>query len=81
MLSLSALLAWLGLTLVGYLSLLWRLLPDRHALLPKLAFAPLFINLGHGQNAFLTVTLLGWGLILLPRLVPAGQGLTGGSGL
>ncbi|NCA89172.1 MAG: DUF2029 domain-containing protein [Gammaproteobacteria bacterium] len=64
---LPALLAWLGLTLVGYLSVLWRLLPDRRALLPMLAFAPLFINLGHGQNAFLTVTLLGWGLILLPR--------------
>ena len=64
---LPALLAWLGLTLVGYLSVLWRLLPDRRALLPMLAFAPVFLNLGHGQNAFISVTLLGWGLILLPR--------------
>lgn len=64
---LPALLTWQGLTLVGYLSALWRLLPERRALLPMLAFAPVFLNLGHGQNAFLSVTLLGWGLILLPR--------------
>jgi alpha-1,2-mannosyltransferase len=63
----AALAAWLGLTLAGYLTALWRLLPDRRALLPMLAFPPLFINLGHGQNAFLSAALLGWGLLLLPR--------------
>ena len=63
----AALVAWLGLTLAGYLTALWRLLPERRALLPLLAFPPLFINLGHGQNAFLSAALLGWGLVLLPR--------------
>ena len=64
---LPALLAWLSLGLLGYLSVLWRLLPERRALVPMLAFTPVFINLGHGQNAFLSVTLLGWGLIFLSR--------------
>ena len=63
----AALATWLGLTLAGYLTALWRLLPERRALLPLLAFPPLFINLGHGQNAFLSAALLGWGLLLLPR--------------
>ncbi len=63
----AALAAWLGLTLAGYLTALWRLLPERRALLPIVAFPPVFINLGHGQNAFLSAALLGWGLLLLPR--------------
>ena len=63
----AALVAWLGLTLAGYLTAIWRLLPEGRALLPMLAFPPLFINLGHGQNAFLSAALLGWGLVLLPR--------------
>ena len=63
----AALATWLSLTLAGYLTALWRLLPDRRALLPMLAFPPIFINLGHGQNAFLSAALLGWGLLLLPR--------------
>lgn len=63
----AALAAWLGLTLAGYLTALWRLLPEGRALLLMLAFPPLFINLGHGQNAFLSAALLGWGLLLLPR--------------
>lgn len=63
----AALAAWLGLTLAGYLTALWRLLPEGRALLLMLAFPPLFINLGHGQNAFLSAALLGWGLVLLPR--------------
>lgn len=64
---LPALAAWLGVTLIGYLTALCRILPDQRALLPIAAFAPIFINLGHGQNGFLSGALLGWGLILLPR--------------
>lgn len=64
---LPALSTWLGLTLAGYLTALWGLLPDRRALLPMLAFPPVFINLGHGQNAFLSAALLGWGLMQLPH--------------
>jgi len=64
---LSALNTWLAMTFGGYLSLLWAMLPRREALVPILAFPPVFINLGHGQNAFLTTALMGWGLILLQR--------------
>lgn len=64
---LPSLTTWLALTFCGYLSLLWSMVPSRRALVPILAFSPVFINLGHGQNAFLTTALLGWGLILLPR--------------
>jgi hypothetical protein len=62
---LSALYVWIGITLVGYLTALWRLLPDRRALVPMLAFAPVWINAGHGQNGFLSGALMGWGLLLL----------------
>ena len=64
---LPALTTWLAVTFCGYLSLLWSMLPRREALIPILAFPPVFINLGHGQNAFLSSALLGWGLVLLPR--------------
>ena len=63
---LPALGAWLGLTFIGYLTAIWRYLPDHRALLAVVAFPPVFINLGHGQNAFLSTALLGWGLFLLP---------------
>lgn len=63
---LPSLSVWLGLTFIGYLTAIWRYLPDRRALLGILAFPPVFINLGHGQNAFLSTALLGWGLLLLP---------------
>lgn len=63
---LPALGAWMGLTFIGYLTAIWRYLPDRRALLAMLTFPPVFINLGHGQNAFLSTALLGWGLFLLP---------------
>jgi hypothetical protein len=64
---LLALSVWLGVTLSGFMSAVWRLLPDRRALWHMLAFPPVFITLIHGQNAFLSAALLGWGLILLPR--------------
>ena len=64
---LPALGLWVSTTFLAYLSALWRLLPEPRAILPMVAFPGVFLNLGHGQNAFLTAALLGWGLILLPR--------------
>lgn len=64
---LPALATWLAITFCGYFSLLWTMLPRREALIPILGFSPVFINLGYGQNAFLSTALLGWGLMLLPR--------------
>jgi alpha-1,2-mannosyltransferase len=74
---LPALTAWLGVTLLGYMTALWRILPDRRAILPMVAFSPVFINLGHGQNALLSTALMGWGLILLPRCPWLGGALMG----
>jgi len=74
---LTALTTWLAVTFFGYLTALWRFLPDRRALLPMTAFSPVFINLGHGQNAFLSTALMGWGLILLPRRPWLGGALMG----
>lgn len=47
---------------------LWNILSiakDGRALLPALAFPAVFINLSHGQNGFLTTSLIGGGLLLL----------------
>ena len=68
---------WLGITFCGYLSALWRILPNRWALVPMVAFPPVFITLGHGQNALLSTGLLGWGLTLLPRRPWLGGALMG----
>lgn len=58
---------WLGATLLAYLATIRSILPDRRALAPALAFPAVFVELGHGQNAFLTCALLGGGLLLLQR--------------
>jgi len=64
-----ALLAWTVLTLAAYLATLRAILPAeetiRETMLLALAFPAVFVNLGHGQNGFLTAALLGGGLVLL----------------
>ncbi len=62
-----ALIAWQGATLALYLGLVRRILPGRDALLLAAAFPAVFINIGHGQNGFLSAALLGGGLVLLDR--------------
>ena len=74
---LAAALAWLpylwalfiyqGATLSAALVLVRRIVPRRQVLLLALAAPITFICLGHGQNGFLTATLLGGGLLLLDR--------------
>lgn len=71
------LLVWLTTTLAANLSALRHLLPDHRAILPVLAFPPVLITIGHGQNAFLSAALLGWGLILLPRRPLLAGAITG----
>lgn len=41
--------------------------PRRRALIAALAFPAVIVNLGHGQNGFLTAALLGGGFFLLER--------------
>jgi hypothetical protein len=61
-----SLLVYLAATFAGYAATLWRIVkPDRHALLLALAFPGVFANAIHGQNGFLTVALLGSGLLLM----------------
>ena len=71
-----ALAAWQGLSLAFYLVVIGAILrPARHehAVIGRLwlpvaaAFPAVFINLGHGQNGFLSAALLGAALVALPR--------------
>lgn len=71
-----ALIAWQGATFALYLAVIAAILrkPRRdggaiaHLWLPvAAAFPAVFINLGHGQNGFLTAGLLGAALVVLPR--------------
>jgi hypothetical protein len=61
--------AWLLATGVPYLVMLRRLLPklDGLAFVAALAFPALIVNIGHGQNGFLSAALFGFGFLLLER--------------
>ena len=64
----AALLVWQGLTFALALMLVRRGLPaDRDALIAAVGAPVVLICLGHGQNAFLTASLLGGGMMLLDR--------------
>ncbi len=60
-----ALLAWTAVTLAAYLATLRAILPRPETVLLALAFPATFVNLGHGQNGFLTASLLGGALLML----------------
>src|SRR5689334_7665865 len=57
---------WLALGLALYLSVLWRIVPRPLTLWAGLAFPPVFVTAGHGQNGLLSAGLLGSALLLLP---------------
>lgn len=58
---------WLLTGLAGYLAVLRAILPRPETLLIGAAFPAVFINIGHGQNGFLTAALFGGALLLLDR--------------
>ena len=62
-----ALLAWTAFDLSAYLVTMRAILPRPETVLLALAFPATFVNLGHGQNGFLTASLLGGALLLLDR--------------
>lgn len=71
---LASLAVWQAATFVLYLLAIRAILfsahnvaPDRLWLLLAAAFPAVFINLGHGQNGFLTVALFGGALALIDR--------------
>jgi hypothetical protein len=68
-----ALTVWQAVTLALYLLIVWRIVaPSPGAasrgdwLLLALAFPAVLINVGHGQNGFLTAALMGGALVALP---------------
>ncbi|MEW5729124.1 MAG: glycosyltransferase family 87 protein [Pseudomonadota bacterium] len=62
-----ALAVYLAATAPAYATVLRAILPGRAALLAAAAFPGVWVNIGHGQNGFLTTGLLGGGLLLLDR--------------
>ncbi len=65
------LLLWLALGLAAYLATIRAILPRPETWLVATAFPAVFVNVGHGQNGFLTTALLGGALHQLrtrPRL-------------
>jgi alpha-1,2-mannosyltransferase len=64
---LLALAVWQTATLLSYLAMMRAILPRTEVWLLALAFPAVFINVTHGNNGFLTATLLGSGLLFLNR--------------
>ena len=58
---------WLAASFAAYLAALRAILPRPETLLIASAFPAVFINIGHGQNGFLTGALLGGALCLIDR--------------
>jgi hypothetical protein len=63
----TALIALQIATFVPFALVVRRIADHKLALLALLAFPGTFVNLGHGQNGFLTAALLGGGLLALRR--------------
>jgi hypothetical protein len=60
-----ALLLWTAVTLTLYVAVFRNIAPDRDAMWLALAFPGVFVNLTCGQNGFVTLALLGGGLLAL----------------
>ena len=58
---------WLAASFGAYLAALRAILPRPETLLMASAFPAVLINIGHGQNGFLTAALLGGALCLIDR--------------
>jgi len=58
---------WVAASLAAYLAVIRAILPSAQTLLLAAAFPGVFVNIGHGQNGFLTAALLGGALHLLDR--------------
>jgi alpha-1,2-mannosyltransferase len=64
---LTSLILWLTGGAIALLACIRRLLPQRWAVLPILAYPGMLINIGHGQNGFLSASCFGGGMLLLQR--------------
>ncbi|MGC2492893.1 glycosyltransferase family 87 protein [Candidatus Binatus sp.] len=62
-----SLLAWTVTTFAAYLATMWTIDPERDSLWLAIAFPGALVNLTNGQNGFLTLALLGGGLLTIDR--------------
>ena len=62
-----ALLCWLAVSLPAFMIAVHAIVPRRETWLVTAAFPAVFVNVGHGQNAFFTAALLGGFLTMLNR--------------
>ena len=62
-----ALLCWLAVSLPAFMAAVHAIVPRRETWLATAAFPAVFVNVGHGQNAFFTAALLGGFLVQLNR--------------
>jgi hypothetical protein len=60
-----ALAAWLGVTFWAFWRAVRALLPQPEMIAPILAYPAVLVNLGHGQNGFLSAALFGGGMLAL----------------
>lgn len=58
---------WVAASLAAYLAAMRAILPRPETLMIAAAFPAVFVNIGHGQNGFLTAALLGGAMHLLDR--------------
>jgi glycosyl transferase family 87 len=58
---------WVLTSLFAYLAAMRAILPRRETLLVAAAFPAVFVNIGHGQNAFFTAALLGGAMLSIER--------------
>ena len=63
----AALAAWLAVTGLAYWRVTRAWLGERFDALPIFAFPAVLVNIGHGQNGFLTTALFGGGALMLNR--------------
>lgn len=59
--------AWQAITIIPYLKLMRAIVPHKLTTLVAIAFPAVFVNVGHGQNGFLTASLIGGGLYFLNK--------------
>lgn len=64
---LGALTLWLGATLAAYWQVAKRFLGGIAGPVPIFAFPAVLLNIGHGQNGFLSMSCLGGGILILDK--------------
>jgi hypothetical protein len=65
---------WMATTLSAYIVVIRAIVPHPMTALIALAYPAVFVNLGHGQNGFISAALLGGALFLIDRR-PVASGL------